>query len=812
MTVDYTQFDAESPLSGEYISPTWQRDEDESDLAEALAHAFVAAVIVAKAWDWSGLAKKWSERGFRDEDLDPVHKRFTEALKRTVGNLLLHAAGLGRQQALMDFEAEFPKKDWRALASPWAQVYGNEMANQIADQSHKGLAQVVPQLINGGLRNDSLAQQVKVFYGLDPRSATSVLNFMGNKDKPRNKTALDVAAELLTRRAKVIGDVQSFTGLNFGRQLTYMEAMDAGLLPKSARKVWVTAIDERVCKICKPMDGRMVGLLDTFAIPTQAGTIRLLVPPVHPNCRCTVVPEERYRHGIITRTARFKDDAGHRSRLRSEVEDLVSLGKAASEPVEKFSPLQLRDAFGRFAPLAGAAAATYVVGTNFPKVTNPQPKLPRHLKRVDRKVRSGKNGTYLVPRQYLDFHQRGQSFRIGNEAHINDMAREFRQSGYKMKPVTLHVYDDVVEVADGNHRVEAAYRARLGFVPTKIVHIPGKKPVQRGVIPAWRQSRTNEARRVAASRYVGSLDEQRRNPFRRLNQRLIAQDEKKHQWHDKNRKRTIKPLMVGKLFDPSEERDSLGRWVDSHEGQLLAGAEIGLGVAAISAASLANPKVREFYRLATGGIANIADINIAPEAVVPNGRLAGIFHGFTHSGLTANVTRTYRWPGSTMVTGQITSASGRPVGIFTRNFDTRAKTVEHSLFEIDRSHRGTGFGSAFVTHSFDEYRRMGYKTVKVHANIDVGGYTWASMGFKFSNPRGEAGLISKLAHAERYRWVTDDEIALFHEMAETMRRNGGTPQDIIRIGIDRTWEERGQTMWAGKKLMLGTDWMGVYTL
>jgi hypothetical protein len=533
------------------------------------------------------------------------------------------------------------------------------------------------------------------------------------------------------------------------------------------------------------MDGRTVSLMDTFAIDTSAGTIRLLVPPVHPNCRCTVVPEERYRHGIITRSARFKDEGPrHRASLRSEVEDLVSLGKAASfweaakhprdhagqftaevagglavagggaylathhllkpgtlkafptlpeslpedlrwdaidswrsgslprhvhnlqttgelghfytvhttkesqaafvsateararqiiqlatheatpydgelhrgfwvnkspkaswhaafdeitkpgslfeipvssfsednliatgfshamnpdsgervvlhvlpgansfklpnrtmdyeqehlltgqfrtlrheqnhdvhhvwvehipmgqpvgkwlmEDVEKFSPLQLRDAVGRFAPVAGAAAGAYVAASNFPKVTNPQPKLPSHLRRVDRKVRQGKNGTYLVPRQYLDFHQRGQSFRLGNEAHINDMAREYRQSGYKMKPVTLHVYDDTVEVADGNHRVEAAYRARLGFVPTKIVHIPGKKPTQRGVVPAWRQSRTNEARRVAASRYVGSLEETRRNPFRNLNQRLIAQDEKKHQWHDKSRKRTIKPL------------------------------------------------------------------------------------------------------------------------------------------------------------------------------------------------------------------------------------------------------------------------------
>lgn len=1138
MTVDYTQFDAETPLSGQYISPTWQRDEDESDIAESLAHAFIAAVIVVKAWDWLGLARKWSDRGFRDGDLAPVKTKFTDSIKKAARDYLVKAAGLGRTQAVADFEAEFPAKDWQRIAATWASVYGNEMANQIADQSHKAIKDLVPQLINKGLRGDSLGKQVQSVYGLDPRSMNRVLNFLSQEKKPRNLTVLDIASELLTKRAKVIGDVQSFTGLNFGRQLTYLEAMDSGLLPKSARKVWVTAIDERVCKVCRPMDGVHVGLMDTFQIRTGAGDIRLLVPPVHPNCRCTVVPEERYRHGIITRRARFSDQGpSHRGRLRSEITDLVSLGKSTSfweaaqhprdhqgqfvaevagglglgvgggfagdevvarqqgrrfvegrgllprnrggywpnsvdkddpialgrfrarfkpnqyemvrglslapeaipqvghqvsietpahfsavrsgnqakviahmyatsfngsgkravilhvppghglsrevtnakwdgvhglvgdfkvarrvvrshgnladdkvvhlfleaakvrkdfdpaearddtgrwtaiagklneteepkypfstlltgadtvdeegyptgeffapimqhmaaqgldpedtelaermmngvdaktgytadganlahqsikvqadfygspefermlreaqkdnspsaialpdfghaptlnedltaidmesasprsvvaeelmkspqyrllrddsidqeslrhlmgaldtwssqmlgvqfvhhleqmkqdiaaqyadfirqyhlgafdglitavehapanspalmrgmvvptealdawrpnstfdlklsslttnseisdlfadpdrspatlgrlmageefpddafhsvridiEPgaqalhaapaifqthqgewitrgrfvvrsledaeissgrplriiraawvpevlgatravgvlkaapvpednlllmalhsslpqahateVAKFSPLQVRDALGRFAPIAGAAAAAYVGVTNFPRVKDEQPRLPRHLRRVDSKIKSVKNGTYLVPRQYLDFHQRGQSFRMGNEAHINDMARVMRQSGYRMQPVTLHVYDNAVEVADGNHRVEAAYRAKIGFIPTKIVRMQGKKPVQRGVIPAWRQRRTNEARRLAASRYVGSLEETRRNPFRNLNQRLIAQDERKHQWHDKSRKRTIKPL------------------------------------------------------------------------------------------------------------------------------------------------------------------------------------------------------------------------------------------------------------------------------
>jgi hypothetical protein len=227
MTVDYTQFDAETPISGTYVSPTWERDEDETDVAEAIARGFVASVLVAKAMDWSGLSKKWSDRGFREGDLAPVKTSFVTAFRKAAVSHLVEAAGLGRQQALMDFEAEFAKEGWRQVASTWANVYGHEMANQVADQTHKGVAQLVVDLINRGMRGEGLGQQVKVLYGLDPRSMTSAMNFLSRKDKPRNQTILDLASELLTRRAKVIGDVQSFTGLNFGRQLTYLEAMDS---------------------------------------------------------------------------------------------------------------------------------------------------------------------------------------------------------------------------------------------------------------------------------------------------------------------------------------------------------------------------------------------------------------------------------------------------------------------------------------------------------------------------------------------------------------------------------------------------------
>lgn len=41
---------------------------------------------------------------------------------------------------------------------------------------------------------------------------------------------------------------------------------------------WLTAEDERVCPICDPLDGKQFGMKSNFR------------PPIHPQCRCTIIP------------------------------------------------------------------------------------------------------------------------------------------------------------------------------------------------------------------------------------------------------------------------------------------------------------------------------------------------------------------------------------------------------------------------------------------------------------------------------------------------------------------------------------------
>lgn len=72
-------------------------------------------------------------------------------------------------------------------------------------------------------------------------------------------------------------------------------------------KQWLTAMDERTCEWCGPMNGKIIGLGDswfdrgTALAGNQGGTLNLDYetverPPLHPNCRCTLVP-------VVTKSA-----------------------------------------------------------------------------------------------------------------------------------------------------------------------------------------------------------------------------------------------------------------------------------------------------------------------------------------------------------------------------------------------------------------------------------------------------------------------------------------------------------------------------
>lgn len=105
------------------------------------------------------------------------------------------------------------------------------------------------------------------------------------------KRLKDVFTELKTSRLEKIARTETMRASNMANR----KAWEQSWVVKE--KIWYTALDERVCKSCWPMHGKKIPLKAKFYKlwdKNEAGeTIsyeNIYSPPLHPNCRCTLIP------------------------------------------------------------------------------------------------------------------------------------------------------------------------------------------------------------------------------------------------------------------------------------------------------------------------------------------------------------------------------------------------------------------------------------------------------------------------------------------------------------------------------------------
>lgn len=303
----------------------------ESKVAARLAEAFFFAVAAVKVLDWTKFGQGWVKTGFDRRAFEQVVSRhfLLNFLEKAVP-ALTDAALAGRKVAAE--ELGLSATDYATHVGPWAVVTARRVGEQVLKTSNDALQGQANEVLNLRLPAPVVAERLNAVYGLDERDANAYQTYISRKALPRNTSLPETLLKRLALRGRLIGDTEAFSAINFGRQLYYMEGVFTGALRQDTQKVWVTALDERVCPVCRPMDGLAVPVDKQFEVVfppprTKRGKKRanakLFVPPVHPNCRCTVVLDEKFRSGIITRSARYDDDERHRARLVSDVRDLV---------------------------------------------------------------------------------------------------------------------------------------------------------------------------------------------------------------------------------------------------------------------------------------------------------------------------------------------------------------------------------------------------------------------------------------------------------------------------------------------------------
>lgn len=169
-----------------------------------------------------------------------------------------------------------------------AQAQAAAFGIERASEQWRILSSLVGQGVKPGYTLGDTASLIHDVLGLSPRWAQAVIRYRDGLvgEIPRwaaNQNAKRYAARLLRARAKMIGTTQANIARNVGKEQTWRQAAAAGLLTRTAVRIWVVTEDERLCPRCMALDGAETTLVE----PWQTETGPCMTPgSLHPHCRC----------------------------------------------------------------------------------------------------------------------------------------------------------------------------------------------------------------------------------------------------------------------------------------------------------------------------------------------------------------------------------------------------------------------------------------------------------------------------------------------------------------------------------------------
>lgn len=164
---------------------------------------------------------------------------------------------------------------------------GGKLIREVSETQYKAINVLVRQAsMNDNMTVDELARAIRPTVGLTTRQSQAAMHVYeqaiadGYTPKQARNIQARYAERMHRRRAATIAQTEMAFAYNAGQLEAVRQAIKDGLLA-GAQKEWSTSLDELVCDECGPLDGEIVDIESNFSNG-------LLVPPAHPNCRCTV--------------------------------------------------------------------------------------------------------------------------------------------------------------------------------------------------------------------------------------------------------------------------------------------------------------------------------------------------------------------------------------------------------------------------------------------------------------------------------------------------------------------------------------------
>lgn len=170
-----------------------------------------------------------------------------------------------------------------------------ELIENVSMNTQRGIRAAILRSFDEGLGADATAKIVKNSIGLTERQAIALQNIRRRLEEEglTRREAIRISngkkQRFLNQRAENIARTETIRAASLGQQELFRQMNEQGFIDDRFVRVWIVTGDDRTCPICIPLEGKEVGIEDTFVSATPQGRIlTALTPPIHPSCRCAI--------------------------------------------------------------------------------------------------------------------------------------------------------------------------------------------------------------------------------------------------------------------------------------------------------------------------------------------------------------------------------------------------------------------------------------------------------------------------------------------------------------------------------------------
>jgi hypothetical protein len=178
------------------------------------------------------------------------------------------------------------------LAQEWLQTRGLLLVQRLSEKAARAIEETLRDGMREGWSIQRMTREIRNVVGLSDKDAAALRNrrrqLVERGVKPaRVQSDLDrYRKQLIRRRAETIARTEVVAARNQGQLHAWKIMQESGELPSVVRRVWIPALSERTCPVCMTLGSVGPVLLGQPFTSPDVG--RIMAPPAHPNCRCSM--------------------------------------------------------------------------------------------------------------------------------------------------------------------------------------------------------------------------------------------------------------------------------------------------------------------------------------------------------------------------------------------------------------------------------------------------------------------------------------------------------------------------------------------